>query len=487
MPIPVIPLPKKIEFFEDLCKNTSPCFSEDSALPKEGYRIEITDCVTVFYATPQGRKYAENTLAQLMRVCGENIPQMIIEDYPDFSYRGLMLDVGRYFFGVEDVCALLDRMSDLKLNVFHFHLTEDQGWRVQSDKYPRLTEVGAYRKRTNFSCRKHGGFYTKDDLKQIVAHAHKRGICVVPEIDVPGHCRAALAAYPELGCLGRRLSVATHWGVKHDILCAGKESTFWFLDEIISEFCEIFTDGYFHLGGDEAVKMRWKLCPHCQRRIEEEGLSSEDELQTYLLNRVYRETLAPRGIRPIVWINGEIPQGLDDAFVIEWYGGEFTDEQRERAGNKTIINADSEYFYYDYPYAMNTLQKSFSAESQGNFGKNLRGVEASVWTEYIKDAKTAEYKTFPRLLAGAEKMWGTTVDYEDFEQRAIAYYGKTDSKNFCPLEKANRDDKQFFRTFFWKCIRPLHWEGLHNLLDDAKAARLFRKQENNAKKANKPE
>lgn len=231
----------------------------------EAYRIEVSEQeICISSAGEAGLFYALQTLKQILLTNGCKIPSLSINDAPLYHYRGFMLDVGRYFYPVEEVKHFLDLMAVHKLNIFHWHLTEDQGWRVEIKKYPRLTEFGSKRSHTNFGFRPHSGFYTQEDIREVVAYAHSKYIKVIPEIDMPGHMQSAIACYPELSCFNRSLPVATHWGVKHDILCAGKESTYQFIFDVLDELIPLFPDGYFHLGGDEVVKMRWQLCPHCQ-------------------------------------------------------------------------------------------------------------------------------------------------------------------------------------------------------------------------------
>ncbi len=469
--IPCIPRPKNIDFLDGNASCESVNYVVDATLPKEHYRIEARDVITIYYADEAGRFYADQTLQSFVDYYGQFLPNMTIEDGPRFSYRGLMLDVGRFFYPVEAVKKIIDYMAELKLNVFHWHLTEDQGWRVESEKYPLLAEIGSKRAYTNWNRKPHGGYYTKADLKEVVQYAHDRHIIVIPEIDMPGHMRSAIAAYPELACMPRKLDVATHVGVKHDILCAGKDVVYTFIKDILEELLEIFTDGYFHLGGDEAVKTRWELCPECQRVIKEAGLKNEEELQTYFMNRIVREILLPRDVKPIMWQCGDSPKGLDSNVILQYYEGTQSTFETEY----TLINSNSLYLYLDFPYSLSTLEKNYQVHLDPNTDKAM-GLECCVWTEFIPDLKTAEYMMFPRLLAQAENMWGTQGDYQDFLTRADYFYRTHDSRNYRKISKAS--PKRCVRSFHWNVIRPLYWEGLHNMRDNKKVAKMFQKKAN---------
>ncbi len=470
--IPCIPQPKKVDFLEGTAGSLDVVYTLDATLEKEHYKIVVGDNIQIFYADDAGCQYAKTTLDSFVNHYKHDLPKMVIEDGPTHGWRGLMLDVGRYFYPVESVKKILDYMQMLKLNTFHFHLTEDQGWRIESEKYPLLTEIGSKRAHTNWNNTPHGGFYTKAELKDIVDYAHKRNIIVIPEIDVPGHTRSAIAAYPELACMPRELDVASHVGVKHDILCAGKELVYTFLKDIIEECLEIFTDGYFHLGGDEAVKTRWKLCPACQAKMKELGLKDEDELQTYFTNRIVREVLTPKGVTALVWKFGDAPKGLDENVIAQYYGG----TPKAQDASRKQLNSNSAYLYLDIPYSLSKLQDSYNTPQNDQNSVGSIGLESCIWTEFIPDIKKAEYMMFPRLLAHAENMWGSTGDYNDFLERAQDFYQKNDNGNFCPIKKASPKNFKFLRSFHWNVIRPMYWEGLGIIFDNMKVAKMFKKQ-----------
>ncbi|MEG1662919.1 MAG: family 20 glycosylhydrolase, partial [Clostridia bacterium] len=478
MDFTVIPKPQQLKLSNGKCSKLEKIvFSIDSTLPNEGYHLTVTaDGATVLSSTETGAFYAKKTLDMMFQTLGY-YPHCDIIDYPKCAYRSVMLDVGRYFYPVDDIKKLIDDASKLKLNVFHWHLTEDQGWRPQIDAYPTLTEIGSKRNSTNgFPCPSKG-FYSKAEMRDVVKYAHDRHMIVVPEVDIPGHTRGAIAGLKELSCFNRELPVANHFGVKHDILCAGRENTYNFLKTVFAELCEIFTDGYFHLGADEAVKMRWKLCPDCQQVIKQQNLKDEDALQIYFLNRLNREFFKPRNIRPIIWVCEAAPENLDLEFVLMHYGGGHSAE----IGNSLklgydVISADSNFFYFDFPHKLTPLSKTFeggklfakqgvdSAKStqstavSATYG-HLLGGSLSIWTEYIPRMSTLEKRVFPRILAGAEAMWSPydKDNYPDFEKRAHAYEDtyKAD-RNFTSVEYANRT-KGFMPLLdkLWWARRPL--------------------------------
>ena len=273
--------------------------SVDNMLEAEEYSLAVTPKnIRILGGSPRAVFYALQTLRQLLAPDG-TVPAVIVRDKPCFAHRGGMLDSGRHYFSVEEVKRFIDMLAMHKLNVFHWHLSEDQGWRIEIRRYPRLTEVGSIRKQTvigrydksdesrnRYDGTPYGGFYSQADIREIVAYAAERYIEVIPEIDMPGHMLGALASYPQLGCRGEGYEVWTHWGISKDVLCAGKEATFEFVENVLAEVLELFPSKLIHVGGDECPKERWKECPACQKRIREEGLKNENELQSYFMHRV---------------------------------------------------------------------------------------------------------------------------------------------------------------------------------------------------------
>ena len=312
----------------------------DSAIKDdEGYTLSVTEDTAVICGKDEaGVLYGVQSLKQLLFQGELTIPEIHIEDSPRFSYRGFMLDCGRYFFTKEAVKVFLEIMALHKLNVFHWHLSEDQGFRAQILDKLLLTEIGSYRSHTNFNTRKHEGYYTVDDMKEIVDYAHNLCIKVVPEIDTPGHAVAMIAAYPELSCFDRKLEVATHWGIKHDVLCIGKESTFEFIQTVFDELLEIFTDGMFHIGGDEVPTTRWKICPHCQKRMKDQGLKDESQLHTYYLDRI-ADYLKNKGVEAIMWNDTVKDYMVKKDVAWQFWNGEMKAEDIENEINSAIFCA----------------------------------------------------------------------------------------------------------------------------------------------------
>ena len=425
--------------------------SPDASHPAEGYRLNVTsDVVTVEAKTPAGLFYGLQTLTQLLsggHSSGWSVPVVQIVDAPRFAYRGMHLDVGRHFFPVAFVKKYIDLLAMYKMNKFHWHLTDDQGWRIEIKKYPKLTEIGAYRKETvvgkNFERfdrpyvgdgQPHGGFYTQDEVREVVAYARARYIDVIPEIEMPGHATAALAAYPELACTDGPFDVPTTWGIFEDVFCP-KEETFQFLEDVLTEVIALFPSQYIHIGGDEVLKVRWKESELAQEVITREGLADEDELQSYFIKRIESFLLA-QGRRLVGW--DEILEGglAPDATVMSWRGMEGGIEAA-RQGHDVIMTPTS-HTYFDYyqgdpvqeplairgltplekVYGFEPVPETLSAEDAAH----ILGAQGNVWTEYMATTDHVEYMVFPRMLALAEVVWSPQElrNWEDFVQRLPA-------------------------------------------------------------------
>lgn len=439
----------------------------DEKSDEEEYTVSISENILITYGSAAGQVYALQTLKQIFFQCRNALPYLEIKDKPTKKIRGFMLDSGRYFFSVNDVKLLLRRMALHKLNVFHFHITEDQGWRIESDKYPLLTEKGSVRKRTNFNFKEHRGFYTKEDIREIVRYAHVFGIKVMPEFDIPGHSRAAIACYPYLSCFNRKLPVADHWGVKHDVLCAGKESTYTFVRDIIDEFCELFPDEFFHIGGDEVPKHRWHICPECQKKMKALGLKSEDELQCNFMNEI-KDYCKSKGKQAFMWswdlkncgnLDGDL--GFTKCGEMNTYGRPFID---------TSTNA----YYIDLPYGYISLKDTANHKLLDG---NCLGVEATLWTEYVPNIKKADRMTYPRLLPLCEAGWNGKSDYSGIEPMLDYYYAylKQNGIGYSEIKSANPSKIRGKLQVIWFERRRLAWEGLHNIIDDKKAEKYAEK------------
>lgn len=448
----------------------------------EGYRIVCEDTVIQITAkTDCGLFYGLQTLKQILLQSFGKVPALEINDKPMYKYRGFMLDSGRYCQPVKDIKRLINLMAMHKLNVFHWHLTEDQGWRVEIKKYPELTRKGQKRSHTNFGFHSYEGYYTQEQIKDIVKYCHERFIKVIPEFDIPGHTVSAIACYPYLSCFDRELSVATHWGVKHDILCAGKDSTYEFVFNVLDELTELFPDKIIHIGGDEAVKMRWKLCPNCQALMKKERIANEDILQNYFMSRVNRY-LNGKGFTAAMW-NFESEAGTERLDRnIAWNAcslerNKDTVAEELKSGRK-IINSSTFPYYFDLPYGTNSLKKVYDYSPEIDGGQ-IYGVEAALWTEYVKTSNKADYNLFPRIAAFAETAWSQPEDksYDRFMNSLWEYYDFLNLYNvrYATLKQANpsklRADIE--RLVFGR--RVFHWQGLHNIIDDAKVRKIAKK------------
>ncbi|NCA66546.1 MAG: beta-N-acetylhexosaminidase [Clostridia bacterium] len=399
----------------------------------EAYRIAVDGAVTINARSSKGFFYAVQTLKQLILEFwlrqNTAIPSIVIEDKPLYLYRGYMLDVSRHFFDADTVIELLSVLALHKINKFHFHITDDQGWRVEIKQYPRLTEIGATRKGTLGNKIPHGGYYTQEDIKKIVAYASSKHIEVIPEIDLPGHFTAAIAAYPELSCEGKAVEVATSFGIKHDIACCGKESTFTFFEKVIDEITEIFPSSYIHIGGDEAPKDRWEECPACREKMQKLNLNSVEKLQGHMVNRI-AEYIESKGRKAIVW-NESLNSGILNDSIICQYWSDGKEPLRVlngiNSGRNTIISKFTPY-YFDYPHGMHSLKAiyTFEPELKGAEGNesNIIGIEGHLWTEYVETKAQINYQTFPRLTALSEIAWSSKAqrNYDDFEERLKEFY-----------------------------------------------------------------
>ncbi|MFN5911064.1 MAG: family 20 glycosylhydrolase [Bacteroidota bacterium] len=415
-------------------------------VPKDHYSINIADRIQINYSSDASCFYAVSSLIQLLQEQdgGYYVKKGFIQDQPKFEWRGLHLDVSRHFFSVEEVKRYIDLMAYYKFNTFHWHLTDDQGWRIEIRKYPKLTEIGAWRDSTvighytdsprKYEVKKYGGYYTQDEIREIVRYAGKRYITVVPEIEMPGHSRAALAAYPELSCTGKHQGVEGLWGVFDDIFCSKKESID-FLKDVLDEVLELFPSEYIHIGGDEAPKTRWKKCAACQKVIKENGLKDEHELQSYFIQQM-DSYLTARGRKLIGW--DEILEGglSPNATVMSWRGFEGGIEAAS-LGHYVVMSPGSHCYFDHYQsknpseplaiggftplekvYQFNPIAPQMSADEAAY----VLGGQANLWTEYIPDMKKLEYMAYPRALALSQALWCMEKpDYELFKKSLVDY------------------------------------------------------------------
>ncbi|WP_281614222.1 family 20 glycosylhydrolase [Flammeovirga sp. SubArs3] len=424
-----IQIKESLEDYADITLN----IVDEIPLGEEAYILTVKEKnIDITAHNQQGLLHGLSTLLQLANL-DTNVPCVDIHDAPKYPWRGLMLDVSRHFFTVDVIKEYLDLMAYYKLNKFHWHLTEDQGWRIEIKKYPKLTEIGAWRTESDGS--KYGGFYSQEQIKEIVAYAAKRGIEVIPEIDMPGHMLGTLAAYPELSCTGGPFEVWTRWGVSKDVLCAGNEETYQFIEDILEEVIPLFPSKYFHVGGDECPKDRWKACDKCQLKIRTEDLKDEHELQSYFIHRI--EKVVNENGKQIIGWDEILEGGLSPTATVQlwrdWHDPEAVGKIA-KMGNDVIASPTSAcYFDYDIVttdvaqvYAYNPTPKGLSKEDQ----KHILGGECTVWTERIPDKNRIDFQVFPRGLAFSEALWqGTKEDgFHAFEERMLGQYPILDKK-----------------------------------------------------------
>lgn len=440
--------------------NTMRFLLDKSIKNPEAYILDVnTEEITIKASSPKGVFYAVQSLIQLLppefikdgfKSEGINIQTLKIEDNPVFSYRGMHLDVSRHMYPVEFIKKYIDALAMLKMNTFHWHLTDDQGWRIEIKKYPKLQEVAAYRKETlighysnqphQFDGKKYGGYYTQEEVKDIVAYAQKRFITVIPEIEMPGHSQAAIAAYPELGCSGEQVEVATKWGVFEDIYCP-KEETFKFLENVLDEVVALFPSEYIHIGGDEAPKTQWKNSSESQALIKSEGLKDEHELQNYFITRM-EKYLNSKGKQIIGW--DEILEGglAPNATVMSWRGTNGAVEAAKSGHN--VVMTPTSHCYFDYYQSDNDdeptaiggylpLEKVYGfnpipEELNSDEAKYILGAQGNIWTEYMPTTEQVEYMAFPRILAMSEVIWtnAENKNYEDFVSRVENFNKRLD-------------------------------------------------------------
>jgi hexosaminidase len=414
----------------------------DLATGKEGYRLDVsTDAIEACAPQAAGLFYAAQTLRQMLPVSGPAaVPAVKIEDWPRFAWRGLMLDVCRHIFPVDFIMRLIDVMALHKMNVLHWHLTEDQGWRIEINRYPRLTEIGSKRDsspvladRKTLDGIPYSGFYTQEQVAQVIAYAASRYITVVPEIEMPGHAMAALASYPELGCTGGPYKVRTFWGVEEDVFCAGNEQVYTFIENVLDEVLALFPSEFIHIGGDECPKTRWEKCPKCQETIRQNGLKDEHDLQSFFIRRV-EKYLTARGRRLIGW--DEILEGglAPNATVMSWRGVK-GGIQAAKEGHDIVMTPNT-HCYLDYYQAEDReseppaiggyvpLERVYTfdpvlPEFTSKEAAHVLGGQGNLWTEYIPTPEQAGYMLFPRASALAEALWSSpeTRDFADFRKR----------------------------------------------------------------------
>ena len=421
----------------------------------EGWRITVDKKgITVEGSTEAGIFYGHQALRQIMADKPTSLPFATIESSPRFAYRGMHLDICRHYFPKEVVKQYIDMLALHGMNTFHWHLTDDQGWRIEIKKWPKLTEVGGWRERTVigrnmglYDHTRHGGYYTQDDIREVVAYAAERHITIIPEIDMPGHMVAAVTSYPELGCTGGPYEVWSDWGVSEDILCGGNPKVYQFLTDVIDELTQLFPSTIIHLGGDEAPKVRWKNCPRCQQKIRDLGLKNEDQLQGYMV-REMEKVLAAKGRRVMGWDEIMYCDVPSTAIIMNWRDWKGVDDPA-KLGFDVVRTPNSTLYFdfyqipssewtnttliggytplkkvYDYEPAPDTLTDEERA--------HVIGVQANLWTEYIGAQDLIDYQVLPRMAALAEVQWVAPEqkDYDGFLKRLPRLITLYDQQNW---------------------------------------------------------
>ena len=384
---------------------------QNAEIPGEGYRLTVAkELVTLSASTELGIVWGLTTLAALMN--GDGVPCCSIEDSPKYIHRALSLDCARHFFPAEEVKKIIEEISLAKMNVLHWHLADDQGWRIESKKFPKLHTTSRE-------------YFTQDEIRDVVEYARIRGVEVIPEIDMPGHTTGILAAYPEFSCSGKEVKLATAGGIYPVILCAGQDKTFAFLDELLEEIIPLFHSKRFHIGGDEAPKSEWKKCPHCQKKMEELGITAIENLQGYFTSRVI-DILKKYDKQPVCWNEALLSSNVPEEIQVQYWTLQHreTMERFVENGGKWIYS-DMFELYLDYPYSMSSLKKVY--ETRPHFGKkssgeapNLLGLEGCLWAEHITEEARLEKLLFPRIYALAELNWCGRRDYKEFKTRLKA-------------------------------------------------------------------
>ncbi|NOQ72664.1 MAG: family 20 glycosylhydrolase [Crocinitomix sp.] len=397
----------------------------------EAYEINVTNKdLTLTAKTINGLRYGIQTLKQMRaqtKSATESaylLPAMKITDFPRFQHRGLLLDVCRHYFDIEVLLKYLESMEYFKMNVLHLHLTEDQGWRMPIDAYPLLNQISSWRLDTNGN--QYGGFYSKDDLKYLVEFATDRNITIIPEIELPGHSQAALAAYPQFSCNGGPIEVVNDWGVFKEIYCAGNDSTFVFIENILTEVMEIFPSEYIHIGGDEAPKFRWEHCDKCQKRMLDEGLKDEHELQAYFIQRI--ESFLNENGRKLIGWDEILEGGLSPTAAVQSWRGMDGGKQAAETKHEVVMSPTS-HCYLDYSLNSIDLEKIYSfdpipVDLAEEYHQYIIGGECNMWTEHVPNEANLDSKVFPRMIGLAEALWSYPEErnFEDFYKRLQYHY-----------------------------------------------------------------
>lgn len=462
MELHLIPAPKSVAKAEGTVPSgISACEKTDSLLPREGYTLCIAaDGIHLTAGSEAGLLWGRNTLHQLRRQFQEEMPCMTISDAPAFPYRSFHLDSARHMMPIAELKKMVEVAGYFKLNKLHWHISDDQGWRIECSAFPKLHEIGSRRRGDHFggycSDVEEGGYYTREEVRDFVAFCGEKGIEVVPEIDIPGHVMAILAAYPQLSCFGDPVEVHTRAAISEDILCAGKEGVYVFLETLLDDMLELFPGQWFHIGGDEAPKGHWHNCPHCNRKMAEEGLTSYRQLQGYMMNRV-AAFLRSRGRRAIVWNDGAYGGNLDRDMVLQvWFPDQDSAVDTHVGKGGQLILSPVDICYCDYPHGEHPLSGIYGM-NMGPAGTVIGG-ETLLWSEFIRTPQRMQELAWPRYTALAEACWcgERRGEYADFKRRLESLYGiyeefgirATPPEGWDPgPEEAARQSKEFRKQF----------------------------------------
>ena len=430
---------------------------------EEGYILESNEKgISIEAKTPTGVFYGIQTLRQLLPKEIEShkavrnmkwlVPCITVKDYPRFKWRGFMLDEARHFMGSEVVKKMLELMALHKLNKFHWHLVDDQGWRIKIDKYPKLTEIGSKRElkpkrgeiQNTEEANVYGGFYTKEEIKEIIVYAKERFIEVIPEIEMPGHSSSALAAYPELSCSGGPFVVPTRWGIFADVYCPGNELVYEFLKDVIDEVIELFPSKIIHIGGDEVPKIRWRFCPKCREKMKKEGKSKVKDLQVLLTN-YFAKYLESKGRRLMGW-NQILDENLAKNAISQYWLGKVKETIAHIKNGRDTVMTRYLWTYLDHPYKIISLQRAYKYEPipkklEEKYHNHVLGLEAPLWTERIPNEQRLYWQAFPRLTAFAETGWTPkkSKNYKKFKEKMEFFLKRLDilGINYATLEEAD--------------------------------------------------
>ena len=436
----LIPKPKATEYIGGCSSLSADCrvtVTDAPEMSEEAYRLRIEKGEVEITASSQaGVFYARKTLEQILTACGGMCDDLVICDAPSLSYRGFLIDSCRHFYGTEELKRLIETAARFKLNKFHWHLTDDQGWRIEIKKYPLLTEVGSVRRNSRFGGvaegEMHGGFFTQEQIREIVEFCAERCIEVIPEIEMPGHFTAAIAAYPFLGCTGEPMEPEQKEGIFPNVLCVGSDRAVAFVKDVLDEVCGLFPGRFIHIGGDEAPRTRWRGCEKCLAKMRASGLTDFDALQGSFIKEI-ASYLNEKGKTAITW-NESLKGGIlspEDVIVQRWMDRKNLCVDFAKRGGK-LIESDFYHYYFDYPYGMTPLKKAFSYDPYSACGASaVTGVECCLWTEFVRSFGDLCEKLFPRLLVAAERGWSgfPSRSYREFRtalNRLLPVFEKAD-------------------------------------------------------------